>query len=112
MNDAAAACGKGFPNHCIFVPGYVRALRAPQIEHLFYVRPGLMSAEIMRHKPPDVLGKRDSEFGGTLPGSPMGLGLKRDLGSCHHDGTIIPYLDRFPTGGDRSPDYCLLPACR
>jgi len=44
----------------------------------------------MRDEPADVPGKGDSELGGTLPGPPMGLALKSNLGSCHHDGTIIP----------------------
>lgn len=47
--------------------------------------------EIVRHEAPDVFGKRDAHIAGAAARPAVGLRVKRDLRSRHHDVIIIAY---------------------
>lgn len=79
------------PDHRILVSGYIGLTRTAKVEYQCHIGLGLRLVEISGQQSPDVFRQRHAEFAGALAGAAMSVTFQRDLGSCHHDGTIITY---------------------
>src|SRR5215467_623107 len=79
-----------FADHLVFVQGDIGGAAAPEVEDTAHIRFGPRTSEIFPDQPAEVFRKRHSHLAGALAGTLVGLGFKRDLCACHHDGAIIP----------------------
>jgi hypothetical protein len=80
---------KGLGDHQIFIAAYVGLARTSQVEHQFDVHVGLRLGKVAGHQSPDIFRQRYTQFTGSLASSPMSVTFQRNLGTSHHDGTII-----------------------
>ncbi len=73
--------------------GDIGGARRTEVKHRFGVGGRLRSAEIADEQAPNVFRQRYTHITGPLARPALDLRVKRDLGACHHDGTIITQGD-------------------
>jgi hypothetical protein len=83
-----------FRDHGILIPRDVGAARVAQVKDAIDVGPGLWTGEITCHKTAKVFGQGDPEIIRALPRASLHLVFQGNLGSRHHDVTIITQQSR------------------
>jgi len=81
--------GRCLTQHSVLLLRDIGPTGATQIEHRGGIRRGHWLREVSRDEPPQVFGEGNTELGGALAGPPLQLRVEGNLGSEHHDITII-----------------------
>jgi hypothetical protein len=89
---------KGLGDHGILVHCDIRPAGTAEIENAIHRDGGFRTSQITCHQAPDVF---RTEFARSMARAPLHFVFKRDLGSRHQDGYIIPSrrpAPSFPSG--------------